>query len=59
MRGVYRHIRRSGSVVYHAKVGVHGKLTHLGTFETETEAALAYNEAALRAFGEFAWLNKI
>jgi hypothetical protein len=29
----------------------------LGRFITKREAALAYNQAALEYFGDFAWLN--
>lgn len=34
-------------------------LHHLGRFATEEEAGLAYNEAAKRLHGEWAWLNVI
>jgi hypothetical protein len=52
-KGVYRH---SGGK-YQATITVEGKRTHLGTFETEIEAAVKYNEAALIHHGEHARLN--
>jgi hypothetical protein len=44
---------------WRAEITANGKRIHLGTFDTEREAALAYNEAALKYHGEFAHLNKI
>jgi len=38
---------------------VNGKNFHLGYFLSEIDAARAYNEAALKHFGEFAWINEI
>lgn len=42
-----------------ARIQVNGKRYYLGYFDSEIEAAKAYNEAALKHFGEFARLNLI
>jgi len=42
---------------WRAKIYVNKKTIHLGYFEIDTDAAKAYNEAALHYFGEFASLN--
>ena len=40
-----------------ANIKVGGKTRYIGAFTSEVDAALAYNEAAMRSFGEFASLN--
>lgn len=40
---------------WQAKIRVNGLRIHLGSFATEQEAANAYNEAATKYHGEFAW----
>jgi len=42
-----------------AYISLQGKRKHLGRFPTPIQAACAYNEAALRSFGEHARLNVI
>jgi len=49
--------RRAGK--WQANIKVHGRQYFLGYFADEQEAALAYNRAALRYFGEYAYLNVI
>ena len=42
---------------WQAHIGLNGKRTYLGVFETEEAAASAYDAAAREHFGEFARLN--
>ena len=45
--------------LWKAYISQQGKRTHLGRFPTAIQAAFAYNEAALRYFGDHARLNVI
>ena len=42
-----------------ARIRKNGKLIHIGQFETEENAAIAYNKKAIELHGEFANLNKV
>jgi hypothetical protein len=44
---------------WRAQITVNYKNINLGRFADEREAALAYNAAALKYHGKFAWLNKL
>jgi hypothetical protein len=42
-----------------SSIHANGRSYHLGTFSTDKEAAKAYNDAAMRLQGEYAYLNNI
>jgi hypothetical protein len=44
---------------WEANIRANNKLLYLGTFSSEIDAALAYNDAAQRLHGDFAILNDV
>lgn len=57
-KGVWFHKYKENGY-WRAGIRINNKTQHLGIFKTELGAALAYNEAAEKLFGEFAHLNKV
>lgn len=55
-KGVYLHSRKKSWV---ARIQVDRRDIYLGLFDSQEDAAAAYNVAASRFFGEFARLNFI
>lgn len=58
-RSTFKGVFPTGSGRWRAQLTVAGVRRSLGTFATDIEAALAYNEAAFEAHGDFAHLNVI
>lgn len=56
-KGVYWH-KSTGKWQARIGTGVSGQHIYLGEFESELDAAKAYNKAAAEKFGEFARLNE-
>lgn len=50
---------RSDRGKWRATIKVNDRQVHLGYFNDKVEAAKAYNKAAKKYFGKFAWLNPI
>ncbi|RIJ63619.1 AP2 domain-containing protein [Rummeliibacillus sp. POC4] len=55
-KGVYW---RKDTNKWQAKIGIDGKTKYLGCYAREEEAAIVYNNAALKYFGKDCYLNKI
>lgn len=55
----YKGVRkRKNCYVYNARINVNGKEINLGHFKSSIEAAIAYDTAAIKYFGEFALTNE-
>jgi hypothetical protein len=52
-------VYRYNKTKFTARITLDGKAQHLGVFDTAVDAARAYNEAAKKYHGEFAWLNDV
>lgn len=56
-KGVFKAVLKT-KTVYRARIWNRG-LVHIGTYNNPTDAAKAYNLAAIKLFGEFACINNI
>lgn len=44
---------------WRARIRLNGVESHIGYYSSEKQASLAYNEAAKKLHGEYAWLNVV
>jgi len=56
---IYKGVKKSGGAGWHASIGINSRQTYIGAFETEIEAAQAYNVSASFFYKEFANLNLV
>lgn len=54
----YKGVRKRGNK-WEARITQNRKQIQIGIFDTENEAAIAYNTKAVELFGEFAWINEV
>ncbi len=55
----YKGVHQQSKNAWVAQIRVQGKQIYLGSFNEAVKAARAYNKAAIKYHGEFAYLNKI
>lgn len=53
----YKGVWMGRNLKFRAGISVNSRTIHLGTYKTAIEAAQAYDQAAIKFFGEFARLN--
>lgn len=58
-KGVVWQKRKNNTGAWKAQLVVRGEIKYLGVFDTDVEAAAAYNAAAIDHFGDFAFLNDL
>lgn len=56
-RSGYKGVYPRGNGSYRVRLMSNGKIVHIGVYKDPVEAALAYDEAAKKYHGEFAYLN--